>query len=99
MNIDEKAVLYGIVQKAVSEDPSTVKLIMEAVNNGILTAAEEARQRAIDFETIAMLAVTFNKGKKDSSELKRVIQEKIKVHKKNCHFVWDSFLGKKDGGQ
>ena len=92
MNIEEKSSLYFYVQKAVMSDPSSVEVIIKAITDGLITAAHDANKRAIDFETIAMLAVTFNKGKKDSSELKRVIQEKIKTHKKNCHFVWESFL-------
>lgn len=94
MNIDEKAAIYGIVQKAVAEDPSMVKLVMEAVNNGILTAAEEARQRAKDFETIAMLAVTFNNNKRYNTHLEKVIREKVSENKNHLNFVWDDFLNK-----
>lgn len=93
MNIEDKSYLYFSVQKAVIADPSTVEVIIKAINKGLVTAAKNANKRAMDFETIAMLAVTFNKGKKDSAELKRVIQEKIKTHKKDCYFVWDSFIG------
>lgn len=93
MNIEEKSSLYFYVQKAVIDDPSSVEVIIKAITDGLITASHNANKRAIDFETIAMLAVTFNKGKKDSAELKRVIQEKIKTHKKDCHFVWDSFIG------
>jgi hypothetical protein len=78
------------------EDPQTVKLVMEAVNNGLLTAAEEARKRAMDFETVAMLALEFRNSKKNNSRLENVIREKVKQHKSHLHFVWDDFLGDKN---
>lgn len=96
MNSDEKAILYGLIQKAVMEDPGIVKLVMEAVNDGILTAAEEARERAQDFEAVAMMAVTFNRNKKLNAHLEKVIRSKVKEHKRHLCFVWDDFLEKKD---
>ena len=97
MNSDEKTILYGLVQKAVMEDPGIVKLVMEAVNNGILTAAEEARERAQDFEAVAMMAVTFNRNKKLNAHLEKVIRSKVKEYKRHLNFVWDDFLGKEGG--
>ena len=96
MDANEKAFLYGLVQKAVMEDPQAVKLVMEAVNNGLLTAAEEARERAMDFETIAMLALELRSSKKNNSRLDKVIRDKVKTHRRNLHFVWDDFLGDKN---
>ena len=96
MDTNEKAFLYGLVQKAVMEDPQTVKLVMEAVNNGLLTAAEEARERAQDFEAVAMMAVTFKRNKKANAHLEKVIRSKVEKHKRHLNFVWDDFLEKKD---
>ena len=93
MNIEDKSYLYFQVQKAVIDDPSTVEVIIKAITDGLITATNDANKRALDFETIAMLAVTFNNSKKNNLKLEKVIQEKIKTHKKDCHFVWDSFLG------
>lgn len=93
MNIEDKSYLYCYVQKAVIADPSNVEVVIKAITDGLIRANHDTNKRAMDFEAIAMLAVTFNNSKKNNLKLEKVIQEKIKTHKKDCHFVWDSFLG------
>lgn len=87
-----RAIILSAVVKAVEEDPSFFRDIVNACNEGVIQARNNAYARACDMETALVSIVAMQKkGQRNKRGLRALAVSMLERYRNNTAMAWKSY--------